>query len=218
MDLGAANILSELYRDSFDRVREREKQRDRLFLIVVALLGLLAVELQYSRLFLELAPEMNIAGVKLQLSQVPFPVLLSTTWTFLAILVLRYYQVTLDVEKKYDNLHAQEKVLSTCLGQNKEFDREGAGYLTDKGKAFRWWAWRFYTVGFPAIVIVVVVWTLANEISHGAIGRAHILYDVLLGAVTVLFIVLYVVAAWPKKTPDSSEQSSQANEGKESAK
>lgn len=218
MDHSAANILSELYRDSFDRIRERERQRDRLFLIVVALLGLLGVELQYSRLFLGLAPELHIVGVKFTLSQIPLPVLLSTTWTFLAILVLRYYQVTLDVEKKFDNLHEQEMALSTCLGLNWVFDRERAGYLTDKGKAFRWLAWRFYTVGFPALVVVVVVCTLFNEIIHGAIPHAHILYDVVLGAATVLFVALYVSAAWPKKRPKRSNAHSQENEGKESAR
>ncbi|WP_200243035.1 hypothetical protein [Thiohalocapsa halophila] len=193
-------ILYEHYKDSCERIRDREKQRDRLFLIVVGLLGLLVLALSYSVVLHAAIPEINLGAVKIKLTRVPITVLLSTVWTFLAALTLRYYQVTLDIEKKYDNLHALEQRLSASLGDGTAIDRESAGYITKKGKWFRHWAWVFYTAVFPVVVISIVVWAIANEVSAGSTPLSHRVYDIALAAFTLVSVASYLGAIWVKRS------------------
>lgn len=192
-------ILYAHYKDSCERIREREKQRDRLFLIVLGLLGVLVLIFRYSVVLHAAVPEISLGGIKIKLSEVPISVLLSTAWTFLAALTLRYYQVTLDIEKKYDNLHILEKRLSAVLEDPGAINRESAGYLTKKGKWFRHWVWLFYTVAFPAVIISIIVWAIANEICVGSTPFAHRVYDIVLAAFTLISVASYLGAIWLKK-------------------
>lgn len=198
-------ILYGHYKDSFERIREREKQRDRLFLIVVGLLGVLVFILRYSVVFHAAVPEISISSIKINLNEVPISVLLSTAWTFLAALTLRYYQVTLDIEKKYDNLHTLEKRLSAVLEDPGAINRESAGYITQKGKWFRHWVWLFYTAAFPVVVISIVVWAIANEVCVGSIPLAHRVYDITLAVFTLISVTSYLGGIWLKKNEESDE-------------
>jgi hypothetical protein len=198
-------ILYEHYKDSYERIREREKQRDRLFLITVGLLGLLVLTLRYSVVLHAAIPEISLGGIKIKLSQVPINVLLSTVWTFLSALTLRYYQVTLDVEKKYDNLHTLEERLSAVLGDSNAIDRESAGYITKKGKLFRHWAWVFYTAAFPIVIISLVVWAIVNEVCAGSTPFSHRVYDIALAAFTLMSVGSYLGAIWLNRKNEADD-------------
>lgn len=198
-------ILYAHYKDSCERIREREKQRDRLFLLVVGLLGLLVLTLRYSVVLHAAIPEISLGAIKIKLTQVPITVLLSTVWTFLAALTLRYYQVTLDVEKKYDNLHTLETRLSAALDDTNVIDRESAGYITKKGRWFRHWVWVFYTAAFPIVIISVVVWAIANEVCAGSTPLSHRVYDIALAAFTLISVVFYLEAIWLKRNGEADE-------------
>jgi len=193
------DILHSHYKDSYDRIREREKQRDCLFLLVVALLGLIALELRYSVAIHAAISELSLGGLKVKLSQVPLPVLLSTTWTFFSVMLLRYYQVTIDVEKKYTYLLVVEARLSKCIGEKKIICRESSAYITKKGKWFRYWAWLFYTAAFPVIILVIVVCTILIEVNNPDIPSGHIVYDCVIAGLSLVSVLLYLFGVWFKK-------------------
>ena len=47
MNTDNVDILHDHYKESFSHIRDREKQRDRLFLFLIGVLGLLFLEVQY---------------------------------------------------------------------------------------------------------------------------------------------------------------------------
>lgn len=193
------NLLHEHYKDTFAHIRERERQRDRLFLIIVALLGILVLQLRYSLFLSQAVSEVGFAGVKLKLSEVPMPVLLSTTWTFLSVMLLRYCQVAVHVDKQYDYLHCLEGRLSEAMGDKRAVYRESSGYFTKKTQCFRNWSWVFYTAFFPAIIVVSVCWSTFLEWHAKAIPMPHKFYDSALGVLTIISLVLYTVGLWLKR-------------------
>ena len=150
-DSALAEILHDHYKDTFAIVCDRERQRNRLFLIVLALLGLLVLLLQSSATLHLAIPKINILGLTVKLSKLPLCVVISTSWVFLTALLLRYYQLTLHVYKQYDYVHCLEERLSEALGSRDIITREGKAYLANKGHYFRHWTWRFYTLCFPLI-------------------------------------------------------------------
>jgi hypothetical protein len=167
-------ILHDHHKDSFENIREREKQRDRLFLILISLLGLLVFQLQYN---LAGISEVSILGVKVLLDKLPGAVILSATWTYVLVLLVRYYQVTVVIENQYDYLHRLEERLSALLGDEKLYRRESAAYLVKKAQGFRTWIWRYYTVAIPIMVIAATARAAYLEYCSGTIPIYHKIYD-----------------------------------------
>lgn len=190
------NLLYDHYKDTFSRIRERERQRDRLFLIVLVLLGLLLLQLNHSLLLQETLTEVTLAGAKFNLSNVPTPILLSTSWIFLVVILLRYYQVVVHIEKQYDYLHPLEKRLSKMVGEKGSIERESSGYTTRKAFLFRHWAWIFYTLLFPGIVLVSIAWGLLLEWSAKSIPLTHLYFDAALAFMAICTLILYGVGTW----------------------
>lgn len=180
-------ILHDHHKDSFEHIREREKQRDRLFLIVIALLGLLLLQLQYNSAGIS---EIAVLGAKLLLDKLPGAVILSATWTFFLVLLVRYYQATVVVENQYDYLHRLEQHISGLLGNEKLYRRESSAYLVKKAQGFRTWIWRFYTIAFPAIVILATIRAAWLE-YFAATPLFHKLYDVAVLAAALWLVSLY---------------------------
>lgn len=196
MSEALANLLHDHYKDTFFHIRERERQRDRLFLIVLGLIALVLFQLHHSLLLQKAVTELTIAGFKLNLSKIPFPVLLSTSWMFLAVFLLRYYQVVIHIEKQYDYLHPLESRLSKALGEDGSIGRESSGYITKKASFFRHWVWVFYTGLFPVIVLASIGWALLLEWNATLIPMAHKGFDSALAVMVLLSLALYSVGCW----------------------
>ncbi len=196
MSEALANLLHDHYKDTFSHIRERERQRDRLFLIVLGLIALVLFQLHHSLLLQKAVTELTIAGFKLNLSKIPFPVLLSTSWMFLAVFLLRYYQVVIHIEKQYDYLHPLESRLSKALGEDGSIGRESSGYTTKKASFFRHWVWVFYTGLFPVIVLASIGWALLLEWNATLIPMAHKCFDSALAIMVLLSLALYGVGCW----------------------
>ncbi len=188
----SAEILHDHYKDTFTHIREREKQRDRLFLIVIAILGVLILQLAYTAAATQVLSEVQILGVKVRPDKLPMPAMLSTTWTFLAVLLLRYCQVTTHINKQYDYLHALEARLSQALGTNGAVSRESTGYLTNKSRWFRNCIWFFYIAVFPAVLLLAAGFALVMEWYQTGIPFPHKCYDTAVAAGVVTSVSLYV--------------------------
>lgn len=195
-----SNILNDHYKDSFSHIREREKQRDRLFLLIVALLGTLVLALRYSIALPEALSELSVAGLKIELSKVPLPVIISGTWTFLSILLLRYCQVTIHIEKQYHYLHTLEERLSTTIGESNAISRESAAYYVSKSKCFRHWVWFFYTAIYPAIVAVSIAWSIYLDWQASWIPKHHSCFDTALALISIVTLATYLSALWSKQS------------------
>lgn len=196
MNEALAGLLHDHYKDTYFHIRERERQRARFFLIVVCLLGFLLLQLHHSLLLQQTVTEITIAGAKLNLSNIPIPVLLSTSWVFLAIFLLRYCQAVIHIEKQYDYLHRLESQLSKALGEGGDIGRESAGYFTEKASLFRHWVWVFYTGLFPIFVLASIVWAMLLEWNATLIPTVYKCFDSVLALIIACSIILYGLGCW----------------------
>jgi hypothetical protein len=123
------NILHDHYKESFSYICDREKQRDCLFLFIIALIGILFLEIQYAEIFPNIFKSINLESFNLNLSTIPIFVFLSITWTYLFVLILKYCQIAIGIEKQYEYLHILEKKISNIFNDKEIYSREGRAYL-----------------------------------------------------------------------------------------
>ena len=205
-----SEILHQQYRDTFFHIREREKQRDRLFIIVIILLGLVTFQESYPDKADLGSAELSFLGVKIPLNLFPTFVLLNATWTFVAVLLMKYYTVSIHIEKQYDYLHPLEERLSKTLNC-KELLRESVGYTTKKWKIFRYFSWHFYTVIFPIITYLPTVYPVKFHFSwlfncSDVAPSAHRIYDFLISVLIILSTTFYLCGGLhkPRSQPEGS--------------
>jgi len=83
-------VLHDHYKESFSHIREREKQRDRLFAIIIAFISILFLEILYSDNFSNILRNIKLEFVELNISIMPFSVFLIITWTCLFFFFLNF--------------------------------------------------------------------------------------------------------------------------------
>ncbi len=184
------DVLHDHYKDSFSHIREREKQRDRLFLVLIGLFALLSLQILYPADFGGALGPLKVSGAEVDLGALPLPALLSASWVFTFAIALRYCQVSINVERQYPYLHALEEKISAAIGDRDLYQREGQAYLQNY-PLFSDWAWFCYVFLFPAIVALA---TLALSIGEWAMLPHHWLYkllDSVVAAAILLSFLLY---------------------------
>lgn len=187
-------VLHDHYKDSFSYIREREKERDRLFLVLIALFVLLAFEIQYATDFLSALSAITIMGVKANLSALPLAALLGATWLFVLAITLRYCQATINVERQYEYLHTLEKKISARLGDDELYRREGRAY-EKKYPIFSEWAWRFYVDVLPLIVASAVVVLAYQEFTGSGNSLVSRIIDAIIAGGVILSFILFRIAS-----------------------
>lgn len=90
-----------------------------------------------------------------------FNLLGSIIWFLLLVFSLRYFQVSVFIERQYEYLHVLEYKLNQKLGEE-IITREGKSYLADYPK-FSDWVWLMYTVLFPTTLLLVALCKVVYE-------------------------------------------------------
>ncbi len=155
-------VLHDHYKETFALIREREKQRDRLTLILIGLFALLAVEIQYPANFRGALGTLGVAGAEVELADLPLPALLSASWALTLVIALRYCQSFVAIERQYTYLHALEEKISPELGCGDMYRREGQVYLRDY-PLFLDVVWISYIVLLPLAAAGAAVALLVRE-------------------------------------------------------
>jgi hypothetical protein len=183
-------LLHDHYKDTFSFIREREKQRDFLFLLIIALFGVLFLEAHYPANFQSIFSEINAMGAKFDIKAIPMAAIMSVTWTIVLTYAMRYCQVSINVERQYTYLHRLEDKMAFITGEDEVFCREGKTYLKDY-PLFSNWAWLFYTMMFPAIIIVASIPLLYIEWSSLQYPIFHKVYDTIIAVAIIISFALY---------------------------
>jgi len=183
-------VLHDHYKESFLHIREREKQRDRLFLFVIALIGVLFLEIQYSDVFSNILGNIKLEFVELDISIMPISIFLSVTWTYLFVIVLKYCQSSILIERQYEYLHHLEDKISQLFGDQDVYCREGKVYL-NKYPLFSNMVWIFYILLFPIIIILSVGLIIYLESYKIEAPLYHLIYDLLLAIGIVVSFIFY---------------------------
>jgi hypothetical protein len=183
-------VLHDHYKESFLHIREREKQRDRLFMFVIALIGVLFLEIQYSDMFSMILGNVKLEFIELNISIMPISVFLSVTWTYLFVIVLKYCQTAIFIERQYDYLHHLENNISKLFGHQDIYCREGKAYL-NRYPLFSNLVWIFYILLFPIIVILSVGLIIYIEGYKIKAPLYHLIYDSILTIGIAASFILY---------------------------
>ncbi len=179
------DILNDHYKDSFSHIRERETLRDRLFLVLIGLFGLLAFEIQFPANFGGVFGKLSVAGAELNLSNLPLPALLAASWVVTLATGLRYCQASITIERQYAYLHTLEDKISRDLGDEDIYRREGRSYEQNY-LLFSEWAWFCYVILFPIIVVLATTVLIVVEWARLRYPWPYKLFDscIALGVVT----------------------------------
>jgi len=183
-------VLHDHYKESFLYIREREKQRDRVFMFVIALIGALFLEIQYSDVFSNILGNIKLEFVELDISIMPISIFISATWTYLFVIVLKYCQSSILIERQYEYLHHIENKISQLFGDQNLYCREGKAYL-NRYPLFSNLVWIFYILLFPIIVILSVGLIIYLEEYKIKAPSYNLIYDSILTIGIVASFILY---------------------------
>ncbi len=200
MEDAQREILHDHYKETFQYIRERERLRDWLFLILIGLYALLAIQIQYPRKFDGSVETISLLGIQVDVSSLPLAALLSATWVFVLAVTLRYCQTSITIERQYDYLHKLEDKLSPEFGSDL-YRREGREY-DDQYPAFSSWAWRFYTVVLPVIAILATGVLIYEEITGLRYSVLNKLLDGGIAVYIALSLFLYRIVPLLKAIRD----------------
>jgi len=183
-------VLHDHYKESFSHIREREKQRDRLFAIIIAYISILFLEILYSDNFSNILRNIKLEFVELNISIMPISVFLSITWTCLFFVVLKYNQTLILIERHYEYLHKLEKKISDAFEDQNIYCREGRAYL-DKYPPFSNLVWIFYKLLLPVILTLLLGLIICLEIYKIKVPLYHLIYDLLLAMGVIMSVIFY---------------------------
>lgn len=183
-------VLYDHYTDTFTVIRDRENERDRLFLVLIAALGVLGVQVGYSAEAGGIIDTAELGPFTLAVAPLPAAAVLTATWVIVIAIALRYAQRAIIIERQYDYLHTLEAHIATALDEPDVFAREGKAYLREY-PAFSDWTWISYVVIFPIVVIVAVAGTIALELTQLGYPLVHKLGDAAMAAATIVSMYLY---------------------------
>lgn len=191
MDEGSALTISyDHYKDTFASIREREKERDRLFIYLVLAFAVLGVQVLYPAQFKGTVESFSFAGVTIAVGVLPTAALLSATWVLVSAIGLRYCQRVVWIEQQYGYLHQLEVALEPQLQQVAPFRREGAAYLNN-APPFQDWAWILYVVVFPGTAVLATVALLMVEWTLLSYHSVHTVIDTAMAVALLTSLYLY---------------------------
>lgn len=182
------DVLHDHYKETFARIHEEEKSRDRHFLALIGLFALLCLEIGYPAALGGSLGTAHILGGELHLDALPLPALLNLTWTLTLVITLKYCRITVWVSRQYPYLHALEEHISGEMGGGNLYRREGKVYLTDYPLLLDV-SWFIYSVLFSLIIIGATILLAVWEWQGLEYPALHRFFDVVI-AITIIGIML----------------------------
>lgn len=184
--------LHEHYNDTFANIKESISLRDKLTALILLVLAFATLYTFWPADAITAFSQ--ISAQKLGLSvNIDGSFLGSIIWLALLVVIVRYTQVVVYIERQYTYIHRLEKELHSIFGDGITFTREGRSYLKKYPK-FSDWIWILYIVIFPSLLAVVVLVKIISEWTNSfpAVSIPLVLNTVI--AFCILFsIVLYTL-------------------------
>lgn len=152
------------YKETFSYIREYIKNRDRYFFYALLALIFQVFTLSSPEDSLKTASSFvkETFGFELLVSQ---QFVASILWFFLLSAVLRYFQMTIVIERQYQYIHRVESEIKRIMG-NELISREGASYLK-RYPLFSDWAHLLYNWIFPLLLVAVSLAKIVHEWLSG---------------------------------------------------
>lgn len=198
--------LYDHYKDTCSIIKDAVKRRDRLMIIVIATLGLFALQTIFpTASSLAFNDFLNFKfGITFKLD---LAIIGNIVWLLLLVFSLRYFQTATFVERQYPYLHELEDKLNKNFGEN-IITREGEYYLS-KYPLFSNWMWVLYTIAFPLLLLIVSTIKIIGEIQNGLVDKisSNLVLNVFFFLLLLISTILYMVMIHKKKESNKNESS-----------
>lgn len=201
-------VLHDHYKETFERQREVEAARDRLFLWVIGLFALLSLEVGYPASVGRSLGKIGVAGAELNLQALPLPAILNATWVLTFAITLRYCQAAILVTRQYSYVHMLEENISPILRGSQRYQageplvtplldediyhREGKVYLRGYPTLLNVASIAYVGI-FPLIVVFaslgLVIWEW-RRLPYPKLNRG---FDSAIAFTLIVFLLLYRV-------------------------
>ena len=192
------DILHDHFKETFARVVQVERVRDRQFFLVILLFALLIVEIGYPAAFKQSMGTFSVFGVEGNVSSLPLPALLNATWALTLAVTLSYCRSSIWVTRQYRYVHELESKISPMLRAGDMYLRESK-YYEDNYPTLLNMAWISYVYIFPAIMLFAVTGLIYWELTRLSYPRANQILDVVLAVAIVLVFFFYQVQPYVAK-------------------
>jgi len=179
------------YSDTFANIKESIKLRDKLTALILLALAFLALYTFWPTDAITAFSGMSEQKLGFAVS-VDAGFLSSIIWFALLIVIVRYTQVVIYIERQYKYIHKIEEELHKHFDNGVAFTREGKSYLKDYPK-FSDWIWTLYTIIFPFVLGVVVLVKIISEwvVCFHSIS-ASLLLNTIISILILVSIILYM--------------------------
>jgi hypothetical protein len=184
------DILYDHYKDSFSYLRDYLKQRDKLTVYCAIAIGILFLSFFLPSDFENISKTLLEKKLTIELSDLK---IIETFILFvLLLMVMKYFQINIFIERQYDYIQRIEKDLTANLN-NFKIEREGKAYLkyyplilgaTDK--IYKW--------GFPLLLVTSLIFKWIEGLNKLTQYKFFCLFTlnsvVILGIIILTFLYL----------------------------
>ncbi len=186
------SIVHDHYKETFAAIRERERLRDRSFMILIGLFALLALEVYNPAQVGASIGVLHVLGTDIDLKQLPLSLLLDASWVLTLTVALNYCRAAAHIERQYLYLHTLEDWISAALGDDSLYRREGRVYLTNY-PLFLNWAWFLYVIVFPVVLILACLVLVGHQWFSLPYSIWHKSFDTIMALFILASFAVYTV-------------------------
>lgn len=189
-------ILTAHYKDTFDFLQNKLKQRDRLFVGVLCILILMLFQLYTPQEALKVVSQFISTKLNIK-TQIDLLFIQSVIWFGLLAAVLKYFQTVIFIERQYNYIHRlEEQISKEYSGQ--AFTREGMSYLKNY-PIYLSWASFLYTIFFPILLVLIIISKIIYEFRIYSFKSKLYLFNGVIFCFILISTILYVMVLHFKK-------------------
>lgn len=186
-------VLNDHYNQTVADMKKTGRSRDKAFIAVFVLLGLMAfmmVSPDHSQSLLSQIITKKL-GIDATLS---ISFIGSLVWAGILFTSISYFQSVINLEKMYNYSHRLEEELSQHY-QGKVFTREGKSYL-ENYPIYSEWLHVVYRYIFPVLLTVILFAKIISEQKTKNYPMLPLVIDWLIFIMIVVSVLLYVYSIW----------------------
>lgn len=151
------------YKDTYEVQLGTLRQRDILFYVLLAATAAFSLQATSPETANSALTEYIAKSVGIKVSK-DSRLLDSMLWFLLLGTSTRYFQLNVQIERRYDYIHGLESYLNEYFPRSPVFTREGISYLGNY-PLFSNWIWFLYTIAFPFLLLAAITIKIHLQLS-----------------------------------------------------
>ena len=189
-------LLIEHYNESFKLLQDKLKERNRIFVYLLFVLGIILFQIYTPQEALNMVSQFISQRMGLS-AQIDLLFIESIIWFILLAVTLRYFQIVVYIERQYKYIHKLENEIKPSFN-HQAFTREGLSYLKIYPR-FLNWVYFLYAVFFPILLVFIIISKIICEFIILGTNSALIWFNCLICLFIIITTILYFMVMHIKK-------------------